>query len=108
MSSLEEILIRPNPLDASYESVNEDEIPQFMEAIKKQKIPPEYRDDYRKAKEEEEDKKEKLSADGRIVHALLGYREGIDALEQHMKKEFSAPSLLASLTAFSPFVQHAS
>jgi len=93
MASLEELDIRPNPLDSSYDGMNEDEVPVFMDSVKKQKIPPEYRDDYRKAKEEEEDKKEKLSADGRIVHALLGYREGIDALEQHMKKEFSVENL---------------
>lgn len=47
-----------------------------MQIVRKQKVPHEYRDDYRRAREEEEQKKERLSADGRILHALLGYKEG--------------------------------
>src|SRR4051812_24037710 len=88
-----------------------DDAQEILNIIKKQRIPSDYKDDYRRAREEEEEKKEKLSADGRIVHALLGYREGcspiasnftmiscllllgIDALEEHMKKEYSVENL---------------
>jgi len=92
ISSLDDLSFRPNPLDPMYDDAS-DNPQQLMAIIKKQKIPSEYRDDFRRAREEEEQKKEKLSADGRIVHALLGYKEGIEALEEHMKKEYSVENL---------------
>ncbi len=77
MYSLIEFSFRPNPLDVIYASAQDGDVEQLFLIIKKQKVPAEYKDDARRAMEEEHAKKEKLSADGRIVHALLGYREGL-------------------------------
>jgi len=91
MKVLEEFTFRPNPLDESYEKFTE--LEDLLAYLRKQKIPSEFKDEARHDLEKSKDKREKLSADGRIVKALLSYQEGLDGLGAHMKKEFSYENL---------------
>jgi hypothetical protein len=94
MKVLEEFTYRPNPLDESYEKFGGvEELLSVFRHLKRQKIPSEFKDEARHDREKSKDKREKLSADGRIVKALLSYQEGLEGLGSHMKKEFSYENL---------------
>jgi len=91
MYNLKQFMYIPNPLDGSYDKFVETD--DLIKYLRTQKVPPDYREEARKERENDDQKREKLSADGRIVRALLSYQEGLAAIETHMKKEFSHENL---------------